>query len=260
MVTQTIGGHKVEIYDGIDSLPIVRFHKFQKLLLIEAGIGGDIAAFDQRIEKTRRFLMAGKTDKAQAELENLRQCVYMIQSELNPKHLAFAVMVAKIDGRECSDISDDGLRRVLSMLEGATAEELTTGAAAVKKKIDAELIVYFPDLFNSSEVKEYFGILRKRTLAVLNAIIEGRENPEAETEVERITTELMTYANPQKFQGSEGVEIRYDRQFEDLCLSLSEQLHIRPKDCSVLEFYNAFEFLKARARKAERAQKRSNLK
>ncbi|MGF2526095.1 hypothetical protein ACQUW0_27690, partial [Ralstonia pseudosolanacearum] len=50
MVTVKIGKHTVEMYDTIEELPIVRFHKYQKLLLIDAGIGADIVAFDQRIE------------------------------------------------------------------------------------------------------------------------------------------------------------------------------------------------------------------
>ena len=58
------------------------------------------------------------------------------------------------------------------------------------------------------------------------------------------------------FAGSEGVEVQYDRQFENLCLVLSEQLHVKPKEYTVMEFYNAFDFVQERARKAERAQKR----
>ena len=73
MVTEKIGKHTVEYYDTIDALPIVRFHKYQKLLLVDAGVGSDITAFDQRVEKARRFIVAGKPDQAQQELENLRQ-------------------------------------------------------------------------------------------------------------------------------------------------------------------------------------------
>lgn len=134
MVTVKIGKHTVEMYDAIDELPIVRFHKYQKLLLIDAGIGADITAFDQRIEKARRFLMDGKTDKAQQELENLRQAVYLIQAGINPKHRAFAALVAKIDGRDCNDLSDDGLAKLTESLNDVPEKELTAQLDAVKKK------------------------------------------------------------------------------------------------------------------------------
>ena len=258
MVTVKIGKHTVEMYDAIDELPIVRFHKYQKLLLIDAGVGADIVAFDQRIEKTRRYLMDGKTDKAQQELENLRQTVFLIQSEINPKHRAFAALVTKIDGRDCNDISDVALADLLDLLKDAPEKELTAQLEAVKKKIDTELRLYFPGLFADSEIKEYYDLLKKRTMAVLANIIAGVKNPDATPEIEKLTTALITYSNPKTFAGSDGVEIQFDRQFENLCLVLSEQLHVKPKDYSVLEFYNAFDFVKERAKRAEKAQKRAN--
>ena len=127
-----------------------------------------------------------------------------------------------------------------------------------KKKIDEELMLYFPAIFNDSSVKEYFDILKRRTLAVLNNIIAGVDNPDATPEIEKLTTALITYSYPQLFSGPDSVEIQFDRQFENLCLALSEQLHVKPKEYSVLEFYNAFDFLTDRARKAEKAQKRPN--
>lgn len=255
MVTAKIGKHTVEYYDAIDELPIVRFHKYQKFLLIDAGVGADIAAFDQRIEKARRFIVASKPEQAQQELENLRHCVYLIQNEVMPKHRAFAALVTKIDGKACEDLSDDALGKITELLKDATDSEVTAQMDAVKKKIDGELTLYFPQLFNDSEVKEYFDILKKRTVEVLKGIIEGLENPGGTDDVERLTTELMTYANPKLFSGSEGVEIQFDRQYENLCLVLSEQLHVEPKKYTVMEFYNAFEFVRERARQAERAQK-----
>ena len=257
MVTTKIGKHTVEMYDAIDELPIVRFHKYQKLLLIDAGIGADIAALDQRIEKTRRFLMDGKPDKAQQELANLRQSVFFIQNGISPRHRAFAVLVKSIDGRECNDISDDALKQLTDTLNDAPEKELTAQLDAVKKKIDGELRVYFPGLFADSEIKEYFDLLKKRAMAILSNIIAGVDRPDTTPDVERLNTALITYSNPKTFAGSESVEIQFDRQFENLCLVLSEQLHVKPKEYSVLEFYNAFDFVQERARQAEKSQKRA---
>lgn len=256
MVTAKIGKHTVEFYDTIEELPIVRFHKYQKLLLVDAGVGSDITAFDQRIEKARRFIIAGKPDQAQQELENLRQCVFLIQTGMSPKHRAFAALVTKIDGQDCTDIGDDALAAITEKLNDVPESELTAQLDAVKKKIDGELMLYFPALFNDSDVKEYYDILRKRTLEILNGIVAGEPNPGKTEIVEKLTTALITYSHPKLFTGSDGVEIQFDRQFENLCLVLSEQLHVEPKKYSVLEFYNAFDFVKERAKQAERAQKR----
>ena len=257
MVTAKIGKHTVEFYDTIEELPIVRFHKYQKLLLVDAGIGSDIAAFDQRLLKAREFIAAKKPEQAQQELENLRQCVFMIQTGLAPKHRAFAALVTKLDGRDCTDIGDDALAAITETLNDAPEQELTAQLDAVKKKIDRELMLYFPALFADSRVKEYFDLLRKRTLAVLDNIIKGVEKPDATPEIEKLTTALVTYSNPKNFTGPESEEIQFDRQFENLCLVLSEQLHVRPKDFSVMEFYNAFDFVQERAKQAEKARNKA---
>ena len=248
----------MEIYDTIDEMPIVRFHKYQKLLLIDAGVGADISAFDQRTEKMRRYLLDGKVDKARQELDNLRQSVYLMQNGINPKHRAFAVLIGKIDGRSCDDLSDDALSKLTAQLNDVPERELTAQLEAVKKKIDGELRVYFPTLFADSEIKEYYDLLKKRTLALLQNIIDGVDRPDGTPEIERLTTALITYSNPKTFEGPESVEIQFDRQFENLCLVLSEQLHVKPKEYTVMEFYNAFDFVQERAKKWEKAQKGRN--
>lgn len=251
MVTK-IGKHTVEYYDAIDTLPIVRFHKWQKALLVDAGIGGDINAFDQRTERARRFLMKGDTENARKEMENLRQCVYLIQTGLSPKHLAFAALVTKIDGKVYEDLSDDGLLKVVKILSEGTEGEITGAVESAKKKIDTDLTLFFPKLFEDGKVKEYFDILKRRTLAILQNIMNGEVKADETEAVEKITTELITYSNPKVFSGSEGLEVTYDRQFENLCLALSSQLHLRPKKCTVLEFYNAFDYLQEQAKRNNR--------
>lgn len=240
------------MYDSIESLPIVRFHKYQKLLLIDSGVGADIDSLDQRLEKARRFLMAGKNEQAEKELENLRQCVHLVQTGLSPKHMAFAALVTKVDGKEY-DGSDEALQSVTDLLSDVTEGELTAQIEAVKKKIDTEISLYFPRLFDDSEVKEYYDLLRKRTLKVLEGISNGERG--TSKEVDELTTKLMTFTNPKTYNGSDGMEVQYDREFENVCLAMSEQLHTEPKKQTVMEYYNAFDYMRERQRAAER-QKR----
>ena len=114
-------------------------------------------------------------------------------------------------------------------------------------------MLYFPSLFNDSDVKEYFDILKRRTLAILKNIISGKSNPDKTTEIEKLNSKLITYTSPKNFAGSEGVEVQFDRQYENLCLALSEQLHVNPKGYTVMEFYNAFDLIQERAKKAQKS-------
>lgn len=240
MVTVKIGRHTVEMYDNIEELPIVRFHKLQKYILIDAGVGGDIASFDQRTERARRFLMQGKAEQAQREFENLRQCVYLIQNEITPKHRAFACLVAKIDGEQRDDLSDNGITATLELIKDTPVGAVDAALASAKKKIDADLRLYYPQMFEDASIKEYYDLLKKRTLSILDGIISGERD---DAKIDHLTALLVTFSNPQVFIGKDSAEVSLDKSFNDMCLSLSEVLHIRPKDCTVQEFYGAFSFL-----------------
>lgn len=250
-----INKHNVVLYDSIDELPMLRFHKYNKMLLVDAGVGSDLSDFDRHIEKVIRYLNSPTPNMATVELENMRQNVYFIQSEISPRYLAFAVLVKSIDGNPCNDLSDDGLQKIVDLFADVPNAELTAHLEAVKKKIDEELRLYFTRLFDDATLKEYYDKLKQRTIVVLRTIIDGRATEADAKEIDDITAELITYFNPQTFTGSESVEIRHDRQFENMCLILSQNLHVDPKKFTVLEYYNAFEYIKEQAKKANKQKK-----
>lgn len=253
MVKVKIGNHEVEYYNAIDEMPIARFHKYQKYLLIDSGIGGDIPAFDARMEKVRQYLKEGQTDNAIKELGNLRQSVYLILSGINPKHRSFASLVTKIDGKVYDTMTDDVIEEIVQTLSDVSINDVAVHFESAKKKIDTELMLYFPSLFNDADVKEYFDLLKRRAMEILNNIIKGKKEPDKSPLIEKLNMQLITYTKPKTFDGSEGVEIQFDRQYENLCLALSEQLHVNPKGYTVLEFYNAFDLIQERARKAKKS-------
>lgn len=237
-----IGKHNVEMYDNIEELPIKRFHAYNKMLLIDAGIGGDLADFDTHCTKVMAYIQARKNEQAIQEMQNLRQNVYMMQKGIAPKMLAFACLVKSIDDKRCDDITESGLQSVVAQLEDATTKEITTSLEAVKKKIDETLRLYFPKIFDNAEEKEYYDILKKRTAIILDGI--AKNNKKNEKELSDITNSLLTYNTPQNFAGAESVEIKFDKNFERMCATISQYLHADPKKYTVLEFYNAFEYVK----------------
>ena len=139
-----IKGMNVELYDSIEDLPIMRFHKYNKMLLVDAGVGSDLSDLDRHIEKVIRYLNSPTPNMATVELENMRQNIYFIQSEVSPRHLAFAVLVKSINGKPRNDLSDDGLQQTMSLFKDVANSEITAHLEAVKKKIDDELRWYFP--------------------------------------------------------------------------------------------------------------------
>lgn len=246
MKTIKIGTMNVELFDAIEELPIARFHKFNKMILVDSGIGSDLSDFDNHIERAIRFCKVNPEATA-TELQNLRQNVYFIQSGISPKMMAFCVLVKSTDGEPFDDISDDSLKALQKRFEDMPINQLTAHLEAVKKKIDDELHLYFPGQFDDAAVKEYYDQLRRRTLLMLGSIISG-DTEDKRKEIDAITMALITYTKPMEFQGNKSIEISYDKQFEEMCLILSQNLHVNPKTFTVLEYYNAFEFLKKQLR------------
>lgn len=249
-----LNGKKVRLYDSIDSLPIERFHVYNRMLLVDSGIGSDISDFDAHIEKVVRYIRKGDNDNAAKEMENLRQNVYMVLEGQNVQHMSFACLVESIDGKPCSDLSPEGLKQVLERLGGAPKHDITSSLDEVKKKIDSELQLYFPSLFNDTKTKEYFDQLKRLTLAELERITEG-ESEERQAKAEQIRESLILFSKPKVFTGTEGLEVRHDKEFETMCLMITKETGRDAKKMTVLEYYNAYEYL---TKKAKETQKRQN--
>lgn len=247
MKTIRIGKHKVTFYDAIAELPITRFHVYNKMLLVDSGVGSDITDFDSHIERVIAFLKKKDNESAIKEMQNLRQNIYLIQQALSPKHMAFAALIADIDGKPCDNISDEGLKETLAKIANEKITEIDKPLHDSKKKIDGELQAYFPALFGDSSEKEYFDLILKRTKAVLSGIVEQTDKS---AEIDSITLELLTYIKPFDFT-NDNIELAADRQSEKICLMLTENLHCEPKKYTVLEFYSAFDYLKEKTKKRQ---------
>lgn len=250
-----INKHKVVIFDSIEDLPVVRYHKFSKLMLIDAHIGSTITDFDGHLEKILRYINSGEKELAGKELLNMRQNVYMIQSEISPRFMAFAALVHSIDGKVVEDLSDESLKNISTLLGGEAFNKLNDITEDCKKKLDVELQTYFSDLFGSSSIKEYYDILKKRTLLMLKKLEQGTLSEEDERELDRITDSLVLYVKPESFTGASSLEIQQDKQFENVCLAISQHINSNAKKFTVLEYYNALSYLKDQAKKQKHKAK-----
>lgn len=252
-----LGRHKLKVFDSIEELPIVRHHKFSKMMLIDAHIGADLSDFDAHVERVIRYIKSDKNDLAIKELANLRQNIFFIQSEISPKHLAFAALVYSIDGKTVTDLSDEALREIVERLSDVPVKEIEKIIDEGKKKLDFELQTYFPDLFDSAAIKEYYDQLKRRTILLLEKLTRGELIDEENEELERITSSLVLFSEPQPFTGAESVEIQQDKQFENACLVIAQSTNTDPKDFTVLEYYNALLYLRGQMKEQrKRARKK----
>lgn len=125
----------VKVYDSIDEMPIVNFQKYNKYLLIDSGIGSDADDIDAHAVKIAKYIKANDSRKALQELQNMRQNMHMVNSEISPKYLAFAALIHSIDGKEVNDLSDDGLKGLLQDLKEVKHSKVIDFLYGLKKKL-----------------------------------------------------------------------------------------------------------------------------
>ena len=242
-----MAGKVVMLYESIDEMPIQNFQKYNKCLLIDAGVGSDIDDIDQHIVKIAKYIKSDK-EKAMQELQNMRQNLFMISSGISPKHLAFAALVHSINGKKVTDLSDSNLQAILESLQTVKRSWLVRILAEIKKKISTELELYFPADFTNHKEKEVYDKLKLRTLLVLEAIQTDKQNA---SEIDDIDAYLFSLHRPNSFSGSSSAEIKYDKQFENMCILIAQKTNMDAKAMTVLQFYSALDNMKQQA-EAER--------
>lgn len=124
----------VEIYDEINEMPIKNYLAMQKMALLDGGLGSDLQAIDEHLQKIYAFVEVNDMQSFKAECENLRTNVFFIQNGINPKMYTYAAMVKSINGEENNDLSEHGLNAILKRLEYLSQKEFTEIFEIVKKK------------------------------------------------------------------------------------------------------------------------------
>lgn len=243
----------VRVYDSIDEMPIVNFQKYNKYLLIDSGIGSDADDIDAHIAKIAKFMKADNNKKALQELQNMRQNMYMVNSEISPKYLAFAALIHDIDGKEVTDLSDNNLKALLEEIKTVKHSTIIDFLVWLKKKVTFELETYFPGDFVNPKEKEAYDKLKNRTLLVLDSIINDNDNAE---QIELIDMMMVNMHAPKVFIGSDSVEVKYDKQFESTCLLIAQKTSMDARKMTVLQFYNAVDNIKQQAEAESKSLKK----
>ena len=257
MKTLVINNKAVKVYDSIDEMPIMNFQKYNKYLLIDSGVGSDVDDIDSHIARIAKFIKNKDSKNALLELQNMRQNMYMINNEISPRYLAFAALIYSIDGKKVDNLSDDNLKNILAELKAVKHSKIIDFLIWLKKKVSSELEDYFPEDFIGPKEKDRYDRLKKRTLYVLDSIINSTDNTK---QVEEIDNSLFKEYTPKIFIGSNSIEIKYDKQFESTCLLIAQKTSLDAKTMTVLQFYNAVNNIKVQLEAENKSIKKSKRK
>lgn len=132
---QLEGSESVLLYQTPQELPAGRYSRFQYWLLREAGIGHGAGAIEQHFHTVTALLAGNRAEAAADALALLHYSFADTLDEFSPRHLAFGCLVAEVSGQPVSDVSEEGLRRLLDRLSalGLTEGMVAAEVADVKK-------------------------------------------------------------------------------------------------------------------------------
>ena len=112
MKTGIFAGRKVVYYDSLQEAPYYRFNNFHRFAAIESAT--DITP---RFGRIRALLLQGSYAEAQHEINNLHQGYAFAVENIDPRTLAGASLVYKVDGVVYECRSDEEIKQVAEIFK-----------------------------------------------------------------------------------------------------------------------------------------------
>lgn len=243
--------HEIEIYDSIQNLPVLRFQKFNKYQMIASEIGNDFADYDKRTEKALAFLHKNMVQEAIQELNNRRQTVFNAYNEFTPIGKSFAVLIKRIDKTVYETYAPDDLDAIIKHLNdiGFDYETSMNKLREVKKKIETELVVYYPQFFPKNSRKEHTALRVKRVNALLDKIIFQDET--CKPKIYEIEKEILEIDKPNIWNvwQDNNMERILEVDFQKFGIAVTELSGQSLTDITTFTFYATVEHLKEKHQK-----------
>ena len=253
-----VKNHTLEVYDAIDEMPVVRYHKFTQLMVLAAGVGNDLDAVRTKIMGIRQMIEDGHVEKAKVEVLNLYQTFAFIDKVVDPKSLAFACAVKSIDGKDVDCRSTAELQKVADKLNEWMTKQQRDGVGRhpgilgwIKKKLEDDLAYYYPEHIDRDG--EGLALMKAMLLRRIQRIVDNEDLEKKDAELERLgkrmreRNEVTDYSQYEK---------ESDRAFEQGCMSITGELGKDAKAMTVMEYHAATRVLEERAEAMEKARKK----
>lgn len=124
------------MHDSIDEMPIVPFQAYNRFILIDVGIGGDLESLDSHMQRLSRYAVNKDYENLIKELSNYHQNLHNIIQHTSPEMMAFGALIHSVNGKEVGYLSDEQIRQLLDKLsrKGLTVGKVRGFLDYVKKK------------------------------------------------------------------------------------------------------------------------------
>ena len=237
------GKHSVVIFNSSHDLPPRRYQKYNKHVMIAAGVGESLDDYNKRRLKTIGYVKSEDKKSALIELANQQQCVFNALEEYSPSNMAFAVMVYSIDGEVFKSYEENTLNKIIDKLDevGLTKAMIMEALREIKKKIGDELAMYYETYFRPPVA--YNAVRLVQSEALLDSAFFGKDTVKVEEDTE---AELLRLTKPKIWniyiKGNE--ELKMETGFEKFIFLVQEHTTVDLDSISLFRFYSLLDYIK----------------
>jgi hypothetical protein len=245
MKTIELGSHSITVFNSITELNIERYNQLNIYILKDSAIGATAQDISEKFTKMFQLIRQKDMEGLQIEAANIVYSLNAILESTNYNHYSFLCFVKEIDGKPIGDITNEQYCRQILTEIGTW---LTVGAVAeigsdVKKKINKELSLFFPEKYSSVNELMYFQQLKRKVEIQLRRLI-LRKPSFLDEQMLSVEKYFLSLDAPKQMRPVKGNAIVEQMQyFELLCTLLEENNVHRPKELTVFEFMSRINHL-----------------
>ena len=241
------------VYRTPEHMPLNRYSKFQKYLLLKTGVGSDMQSIANHFNTWFTLNAHGKHEESRTEAENLYYNFFSILQEVDYEDLSFVCLINSINGKPLIDISNENLVAVIKWLSdnGMTKEMVSLQVEDTRSAILRDLRLYFPKFYPDTDDMQYFAKRKQNLMATAEKLIQQLESDDFsyDDEIRKLLDEISLYFidlnKPKNFDSEDpdNCVVKLDAQFEQL-RSMLEGNGTSTKDLTLIEFYSRLEYIR----------------
>lgn len=235
--------YKVTLYESGDEMPMDLYFLASQYSLLDYEAGSTPQDVLRKFERMDAFLKAGKTNELIQERRNLHATFFNIINIVHFPSLVFGCHIHSVNGVKLEDHSTERLIAIMQEMgkHGFRYRSLVETLENVKKKIERELALMFPDKYGTAGRLTYLEQIAARIIAEANYVL--TEDAKYLRQLESILDYFLGLMRPKNINGSDpnNIIIQSKKAYEKVCALLSLSGVSSPGSLSIIKFHVAVE-------------------
>lgn len=244
---QLTSPHTLRYYQSIMELPAGRHMEYQCYMALDAGVGAteqDIARHEQMAD--RFSAREGKEQEEFLERCNAHYAKHFMETNYSPRRMAFAVLVASVDGVAANDFTEHGLESLLAQLQalGLTNEQVDESLGSIQEAFGNELAEHFPSRYDQDGGEMSKALqLKRRGLALCDYLL--NEDPKHLRTIEEVDNALLDMMEPEVFEtgNPENALVLRRIAFSQLCGVMADHGTPEPEKMTLFQFQARIDYI-----------------